>query len=315
MMFKRARTSAKDSVRDARARLAAGEPLEALHKIDNLLAETPNEHGAHALRGLCLSRLGRHDEALREFEIELAANPEHEGAKRGRERLQRRMNERAQFFAPNAGPEFDKLHETIRPYTMLSSARVHSLFSLAKDICERDVPGNFVECGVSAGGSSALLAAVIARYSKRPRRLFACDTFTGMPKPSAEDLHRGKPANETNWGEGTCAAPVESLLEVSEKLGVKNLIEPVPGLFSETLPVNRERFGEIALLHMDGDWYSSTRDILQNLFDQVVRGGRIQIDDYGFWEGCKRAIEDFERERGLKFQLNAIDGTGVWMAK
>ena len=54
-----------------------------------------------------------------------------------------------------------------------------------------------------------------------------------------------------------------------QKLRVEKLVEPIKGLFADTLPVNRERIGSIALLHMDGDWYSSTRDILENLFDVI----------------------------------------------
>jgi hypothetical protein len=66
---------------------------------------------------------------------------------------------------------------------------------------------------------------------------------------------------------------------------------------------------------MDGDWYQSTLDILENLYDSVVAGGRIQIDDYGHWEGCRRAVHDFEAARGLSLKLNRIDYGGVWFVK
>ena len=36
------------------------------------------------------------------------------------------------------------------------------------------------------------------------------------------------------------------------------------------------------------------------------------MDDYGFWEGCRQAIHEFEAERKLQFELNKIDSTGVW---
>jgi hypothetical protein len=66
---------------------------------------------------------------------------------------------------------------------------------------------------------------------------------------------------------------------------------------------------------MDGDWYSSTREVLENLFDQVITGGRIQIDDYGHWEGCRRAVTEFEKTCGLKFEITQIDETGVWLTR
>jgi hypothetical protein len=219
-------------------------------------------------------------------------------------------------FAPGVkDPEFLELFEVVRPYTMVGPARLHSLFQLAKHVCQEDVPGQFVECGVAAGGSSALLAAVIARYSRRPRRLFCFDTFAGMPAASDKDTHQGQFAENTGWGSGTCAATQASLREVCQKLGVAERVEPIQGLFADTLPIHRRRIGEIAFLHMDGDWYSSTRDILENLFDQIVAGGRIQIDDYGYWEGCKRAVTEFEQNRGLKFQITPIDETGVWLPR
>ena len=211
--------------------------------------------------------------------------------------------------------EFRDLYTRARPYTMVGAARLWSLFSRAKEICERDLPGNFVECGVAAGGSSALLATAIARYSKRSRRLFACDTFEGMPEASEFDTHRGQTAGQVGWGAGTCAAPVESLRQICRQLSVEHLVEPLPGLFGDTLPANRSRLGEIAVLHMDGDWYSSTRDVLENLYEQVVPGGFIQIDDYGHWEGCRRAVTEFETKLGAPFQLQPIDESGVWMTK
>jgi O-methyltransferase len=103
--------------------------------------------------------------------------------------------------------EFLQILEVIQPYTMVGEARLFSLFRLAKRVCEEDLPGNFVECGVAAGGSSALLATVILRHSKRSRKLYAFDTFEGMPKASALDVHAGTPAEAAGWGAGTCSAP------------------------------------------------------------------------------------------------------------
>jgi hypothetical protein len=216
---------------------------------------------------------------------------------------------------PVSGDQFSRWFATVRAYTMLSQARLLSLFNLAHRVCDENLPGNFVECGVAGGGSSALLAAVLAEYRSQSRLLFSFDTFTGMPKSSALDIHEGRQAEDSGWGAGTCSAPESSLLEVCDKLGARPFVRPVKGLFSDTLPVHRPLIGPIALLHMDGDWYSSTRDILENLFDQVVPGGFIQIDDYGYWEGCKRAVNEFALKRGLNLQPNPIDETGVWLAK
>ncbi|OAB63470.1 macrocin O-methyltransferase [Leptolyngbya valderiana BDU 20041] len=212
--------------------------------------------------------------------------------------------------------EFQNWLQVVRPYTFLSEARLLSLYRLTKEICLTDLPGNVVECGTCKGGSAALIAATIARYSRRPRQVYAFDTFEGMPDPTEVDRANGVPANDTGFGAGTLGAPIaENLSVVCRALGVENIVIPVKGLFNQTLPATRDRIGEIALLHADGDWYESTIDIFQHLYDRVISGGAVQIDDYGHWEGCRKAIEDLQTQWHVQFNLQPIDYTGVWFRK
>jgi predicted O-linked N-acetylglucosamine transferase (SPINDLY family)/glycosyltransferase involved in cell wall biosynthesis/predicted O-methyltransferase YrrM len=212
--------------------------------------------------------------------------------------------------------EFKSLVAVVRPYTLLSEERLFSLYALTKQICLEDLPGNFVECGTFKGGATALIAAVIKRYSQRPRKLYACDTYEGMPDPLAVDKHEGVPANDTGLGAGTLKAPIEeNLAVVCHALGVSEIVVPLKGLFQDTLPLHRAEIGEIVLLHADGDWYESTLTVFNLLYEQVVLGGAIQIDDYGFWEGCRQAIHEFERQQHTAFPLRRIDSTGVWFRK
>jgi len=296
---------------EAELLVKTGQTAQALLLLNQIKAQRIPTRNADLLRARCFLAEKQIQAALEAAREELRHFPE---------------NEKAASLIPileagiTPGPvlgtgEYQQLYSSIRRYTMLDPARLHSLYDLSKSVCERDLPGNFVECGVAAGGSSALLATVIARFSKRARRLFSCDTFTGMPDASPLDKHGNSTPEDAGWGAGTCAAPIDSLRSICKELGVSEIVEPVQGLFADTLPKLRERVGPIAFLHMDGDWYSSTRDILENLFDQIVDGGVIQIDDYGYWEGCKQAIKEFEEKRGLHFDLHTIDDTGVWMIK
>jgi hypothetical protein len=214
-----------------------------------------------------------------------------------------------------ANREFWQLVAILKPYTMLSLPRLLSLYNNARRMCKLDLPGNFVECGVAAGGSSALLAAVIKKYSKRPRMIYSFDSFDGMPPSESKDTHQGERAEVVGWGEGTCSASEASLKEALDKVDSQKYCQPVKGLFNHTLPEWREKVSNVSLLHMDGDWYSSTRDILVNLYDSVTPGGFVQIDDYGYWEGCKKAVNEFEKERNILFDLNRIDDTGVFFTK
>lgn len=96
---------------------------------------------------------------------------------------------------------------------------------------------------------------------------------------------------------------------------VSDVIRPIKGLFQKTLPTAKQEIGPIALLHLDGDWYDSTRAILENLYAQTQPGAYLQIDDYGYWDGCRKAVEEFEAELGVKFAIDVIDSTGVCFRK
>jgi hypothetical protein len=211
--------------------------------------------------------------------------------------------------------EFGHILTSVRPFTMMSEARLQTMYTNARRICEEDREGNFVECGVAAGGCSALLAYVIKTYSKRPRLLFCFDTFEGMPKPTPADTHAGLAADESGWGTGTCAAPIDSLMQSVRAVGAADIIRPIKGLFRETLPAARESVGSLALLHLDGDWYESTRDILDNLYNSVLPDGYLQVDDYGHWEGCRKALDEFEKEQNVVFEKTIIDETGISFRK
>jgi hypothetical protein len=261
------------------------------------------------IRAKCFLRMNQPDAAKQALLEELAHFPTNEDARR----LLKQISGDKTYKYDNE--EFNMLMGQISDYTMLSQERLYSLFTLARDACLSGLDGNFVECGVARGGSSALLAAIIKKYSNTPRLLFACDTFEGMPAPTADDSHGGIAADDTGWGTGTCAGPVESLMEACGKLGVADLVVPVKGYFQETLPESKRRIGKIALLHMDGDWYESTKAILDNLYDSVVDQGFIQVDDYGHWAGCRKAVDEFQNKENVKFDIHKIDGTGVWFTK
>jgi hypothetical protein len=63
------------------------------------------------------------------------------------------------------------------------------------------------------------------------------------------------------------------------------------GWFQDTIP--KADINDIALLRLDGDWYESTKICLENLYQKVVEGGYIIIDDYGTFSGCAQAVDEF----------------------
>jgi len=284
----------------------------AFRQLNDLKANRIRLKGIDLHRAKIAMRRHLFPDALEMLKEELRLHPDNEEAARLFQSVEKRLATNEQPSSQTEGPA--ALTE-IKPYTMLGEKRLLALFYQARAICEDDRPGNFAECGVAAGGSTALLAWVVARYSKRHRTVYAFDTFEGLPPPKDQDTHAGKHADVLGWGEGTCAAPEASLKTIAQSLGVEHIINPVKGLFCETLPLHAKQVGPLALLHLDGDWYESTMDILNNLYDHVLPGGYLQIDDYGYWAGCRKAVEDFQVERNLSFGVQDIDGCGAFILK
>jgi O-methyltransferase len=216
----------------------------------------------------------------------------------------------------NATHKFDEIFRVADAYSMCGFARLSNIYNHASRLADSCPQGHFVDCGVARGGSSAVLArAIKGTGSESWRRVFSFDTFEGLPAPGPKDTHEGVSAELLGWGPGTCAADAASLLEVAEKLKVGHLVIPVKGLFADTLLEWGEKVGKIAFLHIDGDWYDSTYCVLESLYHRVLPGGIIQIDDFGYWQGCQEAVVDFFAERGLGLKYEKIDTTGIWLQK
>ena len=296
----------------ATAALQSGQVNEAFHWLNQAKSCKQPIIGLDYLRAACFLQMNQPAAALEALYEELRYFPNNLEAKECRQELISAYPELVTGTIEDA--EFQALYQRIRPYTMLSEARLYSLFSLVKQICLANISGNIVECGVAGGGSTALMAAVIQRYSKQQRYLYAFDSFEGMPLPTDADQFNQIPADATGWGTGTCAAPESSVREICTQLGVWQIVQTVKGYFEHTLPTVRNAIGMIAFLHMDGDWYESTKNILDNLYDRVVNHGVIQVDDYGHWSGCRQAIHEFESQRQIHFDIKPIDSTGVWFS-
>jgi O-methyltransferase len=66
----------------------------------------------------------------------------------------------------------------------------------------------------------------------------------------------------------------------------------------------------IALLRLDTDWYASTKHELLHLYPRLTQSGVLIIDDYGHWQGARKAVDEYVEENRLPLLLNRIDETG-----
>lgn len=213
--------------------------------------------------------------------------------------------------------DFDKetidTYILVKEYTMTSAERISSLCNAVRYLVKNDIAGDIVECGVWRGGSTMAAIDTLIKVGDTAREVYLYDTFEGMSEPSELD--------KTSFS-GTSAAYlleqypdvkcVSTLEEVQHNVGnlkyPTQLIHYVKGKVEETIPGTIP--AKIALLRLDTDWFESTRHELEHLYPLLVPGGVLIIDDYGHWEGARKAVDDYIAGNKLPLLLNRIDYTG-----
>jgi O-methyltransferase len=192
-----------------------------------------------------------------------------------------------------------RLWDSVEPYTMTSQARVANLEYATRHIVEHNIPGDFVECGVGAGGSMMAAALTLLELGQRDRKIFLYDTFEGMPRPTERDVSvLGKPALR-KWArktkDGTSSwhnYPIEDVKNNLASTGYPNdQLHFVKGLVQDTLPDNDSE--AICLLRLDTNLYESTIAECEYLYPKVTSGGVLIIDDYYRCLGQKDAVDEY----------------------
>jgi hypothetical protein len=202
---------------------------------------------------------------------------------------------------------------------MTTPKRIAALCDAVEYVVRDTVPGAVVECGVWRGGSMMAAALTLLRLDAADRDLYLFDTFEGMPPPGERDVfsaydgyspmgrwRRKRRAGETStWHQVSTDEVRAAVLSTGYPAERVHL---VAGLVEDTLPAGAP--DEIAVLRLDTDWYASTRHELEQLYPRLVRGGVLIVDDYGHYEGARRAVDEYLAESGERLLLNRIDYTG-----
>lgn len=193
--------------------------------------------------------------------------------------------------------------EVVQPYTMMPVARLEALAALVHDA----PAGDIAQVGVWNGGSAALLADTI----RPPRTVWLFDSFQGLPAPGPQD---GAKAHDkySRVGRGWCEGSEEKVREAFAAIRWPDrLLHIVPGWLEDTL--DTVDIGPIAVLHIDVDFYEATGLALRRFADLVVGGGLLIVDDYGHWEGARRACDEILPTPGHVL-LPDGDPTRYWRA-
>jgi hypothetical protein len=186
-----------------------------------------------------------------------------------------------------------------------------------KDVCEdvhmKKIEGDIVETGLWRGGCLIYMK-LCFNFFKDFRIAHGFDSFIGCPTPDIQtekDKSIESSALQCRWNEHFTVSKQEveqNFLKYGIKREEFNLIE---GWFHETVPV--AKIDHISILRLDGDCYSSTEIVLDNLYEKVSVGGYIIIDDFDL-ECCALAVEDFRKRNEITTPITYKDGgVGYWL--
>ena len=242
-------------------------------------------------------------------------------------RLLRRLPKRANTILRLAAeqltypPDFSgselALCESVAPFTMASPERIVSLADAVRHISAANIPGAIVECGVWRGGSMMVVARTLCKAGDVRRDLYLFDTFEGMSAPTDVDVavtseSASSLLSRASRAEGRsvwCVAGEEDVRTNMHATGYPSEhIHLVPGKVEDTLPHNAPE--GIALLRLDTDWYESTKHELIHLYPRLASGGILLLDDYGHWQGARKATDEYFASLAQRPLLCRVDYSG-----
>jgi O-methyltransferase len=225
---------------------------------------------------------------------------------------------------------FESAYRLVRANTMLNRHRLALVFELADYCVGRGIAGSFVECGVWKGGAVGMMACA-ARNAGEERDIHLCDVFDDIGEPDwrVDGERAVREAGGTSFAQGRLK-PIKGIYDrqgghgtedacrtlIEQKIGwPPERIHVHRGWFQETLPILKKTIGPVAILRIDADWYASTKTCFDNIYDCVVTGGAVVVDDYGGYEGCRKAVDEFLAARRARPFLNHVDEECIYWFK
>jgi O-methyltransferase len=197
-------------------------------------------------------------------------------------------------------------------HTMIGVKRLDNIEQLFLSIVREGIPGDLMECGVCRGGSVVFMRGLLEAHEVQDRNVWAADSFAGLPRPTArQDVEFGLDLSRER--RPMLAVDLETVQRTFEAYGLlDNRVKFLEGWFKDTLP--SAPIERLALLRLDGDLYESTMDALLALYDRLVPGGYLIVDDL-FVPTCRQAVDEFRAARSIDEPVVKIDWTGGYWRK
>ncbi|HEX8222890.1 MAG TPA: PqqD family peptide modification chaperone [Allosphingosinicella sp.] len=199
------------------------------------------------------------------------------------------------------------------PHSMIGLFRLGNIERCAEAVFAEGVEGDFLEAGVCRGGATIFMRALQIAHGEAERRTWVVDSFQGVP-PSVKEVDQGYDLHLEEARAPWLACSEEKVRDLFSRYDMLDpKVEFVSGWVAESLP--KAPIGPLAILRIDVDIYSSNYECLDLLYDKVSPGGFVIIDDYGFFEPCRDAVDDFRARRGIVEPIEWIDRWGIFWRK
>jgi hypothetical protein len=183
-----------------------------------------------------------------------------------------------------ADPLFVRAHTLVRSRCVVTDRKLANLFMLIKFFLPHLRPGHIAEFGSFQGGS-AIFMAMVANELCPGTKVFAFDSFAGMPPTDGQrDVHKGGDFSD---------ASIDEIRQFAANASVHNL-EFVKGMFADTIPTALPAIGPLRLSHIDCDLFDAVAVSYEGSKTQMVPGGYIAFDD-PLESSCLGAFEAIER--------------------
>lgn len=198
-----------------------------------------------------------------------------------------------------------KLDPLARPLTLLTRSQLDLVEKSVLMVEERKVPGDFMEAGIWRGGVIVLMRALIDAYGIAGRKVFAADSFEGIPK----NVHAQNDPVDL-WSDRWIATYEEVRQGIARFGLLDDRIEFLPGFFADSL---KQLKGQtFSVIRLDSDSYDSVETSLEYLYPLVPRGGVVIIDDWHL-PGCRMAVLNYRSQCGIQDEIVEWDGNAYWV--
>jgi O-methyltransferase len=218
-----------------------------------------------------------------------------------------------------------QLYKLVHDNTMLNDEKLSFLISGVIHLTENKISGDVVECGVWMGGSDVLLANTLLECrDERTFHLF--DSFDDPHEPLPID---GAWALKKLGGLVNAKGrlnPIKGFYRRQTKIGPgdekhvydllvnsvgypKEKINIHKGWFQNTMVPCSQTIENIGLLILDCDFYVSIKICIENLYNKIVNGGVVVIDDYTPMDGCRKAVDAYLLGKKINDKPTMINGT------